>query len=53
MDNSVFTRGVRHDSMFVSAGRLGWVLRPLPVFLLSPDKGNPGNVAGFCVALAP
>jgi hypothetical protein len=39
-------------SLFISAGRLDWVQHPLAVFLLSPDKGNPGNVAGFCAALA-
>jgi hypothetical protein len=22
-------------------------------FILSPDRGNPGNVAGFCAALSP
>jgi hypothetical protein len=40
-------------SLFISAGRLDWVQHPLAVFLLSPDQGNPGNVAGFCAALAP
>jgi hypothetical protein len=39
-------------SLFVSAGRLDWVQHPLAVFILSPDKGNPGNSAGFCAALA-
>jgi hypothetical protein len=39
-------------SLFISAGRLDWVQHPLAVFLLSPDKGNPGNLAGFCAALA-
>jgi hypothetical protein len=40
-------------SLFVSAGRLDWVNHPGAAFLLSPDKGNPGNVAAFCAALAP
>ena len=40
-------------SLFVSAGRLDWVAHPGEPFLLSPDVGNPGNIAGFCAALAP
>jgi hypothetical protein len=40
-------------SLFVSAGRIDWVNHTEATFLLSPDKGNPGNVAGFCAALAP
>jgi hypothetical protein len=40
-------------SLFVSAGRLDWVAHPGATFILSPDKGNPGNIAGFCAALAP
>ena len=39
-------------SLFVSAGRAEFVQRGA-VILLSPDKGNPGNLAGFCAALAP
>ncbi len=40
-------------SLFISAGRLDWNNHPTATFVLSPDKGNPGNVAGFCAALAP
>jgi hypothetical protein len=40
-------------SLFISAGRVDFMAHPGAVFLLSPDKGNPGNVAGFCAALAP
>lgn len=40
-------------SLFVSAGRLDFTQHPGATFLLSPDKGNPGNVAGFCAALSP
>ena len=40
-------------SLFVSAGRLDFAAHPGATFLLSPDKGNPGNVAGFCAALSP
>ena len=40
-------------SLFVSAGRADFADHPGVSFLLSPDEGNPGNVAGFCAALAP
>jgi hypothetical protein len=40
-------------SLFVSAGRLDFTAHPGATFLLSPDKGNPGNIAGFCAALSP
>ena len=42
-------------SLFISAGRVDWDIatRGIPVPILSPDKGNPGNIAGFCKALAP
>ena len=40
-------------SLFVSAGWVDFADHPGVTFILSPDKGNPGNVAGFCAALAP
>ena len=40
-------------SLFVSAGWIDFVDHPDATFVLSPDRGNPGNVAGFCAALAP
>jgi hypothetical protein len=40
-------------SFFVSAGRANFVDHPGVTFLLSPDSGAQGNVAGFCAALAP
>ena len=40
-------------SLFVSAGWVDFADHPGATFLLSPDKGNPGNVAGFCAALSP
>jgi hypothetical protein len=40
-------------SLFVSAGWVDFVDHPDASFILSPDRGNPGNVAGFCAALAP
>ena len=40
-------------TLFISAGRVDFVDHPGATFLLSPDEGNPGNVAGFCAALAP
>jgi hypothetical protein len=39
-------------SMFVSAGRLDFVARDAN-FVLTPDVGTSGNIAGFCAALAP
>jgi hypothetical protein len=39
-------------SLFISAGRAEFVHHGA-FYLLSPDKGNPGNIAGFCAALAP
>jgi hypothetical protein len=40
-------------SLFVSAGWLDFADHPGVSFILSPDRGNPGNVAGFCAALSP
>lgn len=40
-------------SLFVGAGRADFLDHPGVTILLSPDHGNPGNVAGFCAALAP
>jgi hypothetical protein len=40
-------------SLFVSAGWVNFVDHPGVAFLLSPDRGNSGNVAGFCAALSP
>ena len=40
-------------SLFVSAGRIDWVDHPGAAVLLSPDMGNPGDVARFCATLAP
>jgi hypothetical protein len=40
-------------SLFISAGRTNFMEHPNVGFLISPDKGNPGNIAGFCAALAP
>ncbi len=40
-------------SMFVSAGRTDAFAHPGEVFILTPDKGSQGNIAGFCAALAP
>ena len=40
-------------SLFISAGRADFTQHPGVGFLLSPDMGNPGNVAGFCAALSP
>ena len=40
-------------SLFISAGRADFLAHSGVTFLLSPDKGNPGNVGAFCAALAP
>jgi hypothetical protein len=39
-------------NLFVSAGRLDWADHLDATFVLSPDKGNPGNLAAFCAALS-
>jgi hypothetical protein len=41
-----------NGAVFFSAGRADFTLHPDVTFLLSPDKGNPGDVAAFCAALA-
>ena len=51
--NGIYEKILLPDgSLFISAGRAEFTHHGV-VFLLSPDKGNPGNVAGFCAALAP
>jgi hypothetical protein len=40
-------------TLFVSAGYVDFLDHPGVSFILSPDRGNPGNVAAFCAALAP
>jgi hypothetical protein len=40
-------------SLFVSAGRVDFLAHPGSTYVLSPDKGNSGNIAEFCAALAP
>jgi hypothetical protein len=39
-------------TLFLSAGRLDFAQHPGSTFLLSPDVGNPGDVAAFCAALS-
>jgi hypothetical protein len=39
-------------TLFLSAGRGDFAQHPGVAFLLSPDVGNPGDVAAFCAALA-
>jgi len=39
-------------TLFLSAGRADGVAHPGVDFLLSPDMGNPGDVAAFCAALS-
>ena len=39
-------------SLFITAGLVIYAAHP-GVWIFSADKGNPGNVAGFCAALAP
>jgi hypothetical protein len=41
-------------SLFISAGWFDWARHPAgTTFVISPERGNPGNLAGFCAALAP
>ncbi len=39
-------------SLFISAGQIIWASHDGASFILSADRGNPGNVAGFCAALS-
>jgi hypothetical protein len=39
-------------TLFLSAGRADFTAHPGVGFLLSPDVGNPGDVAAFCAALS-
>ena len=39
--------------VFLTAGRSDFLAHPDTSFLLQPDVGAQGNVAGFCAALAP
>ena len=39
-------------SLFLSAGRGDFIAHPGEDFLLSPDFGARGNIAGFCAALS-
>ena len=39
-------------SVFFSAGRADFTVHPGVTFLISPDMGNPENIAAFCAALA-
>jgi len=39
--------------LFLTAGRADFVAHPGVAFLLQPDVGAQGNIAGFCAALAP
>jgi hypothetical protein len=39
--------------VFLTAGRVDFVAHPDATFLLQPDFGAQGNLAGFCAALSP
>jgi hypothetical protein len=39
-------------TLFLSGGRSDFAQHPGVIFLLSPDVGNPGDVAAFCAALS-
>jgi hypothetical protein len=39
--------------LFLTAGRVDFVAHPDEAFVLQPDVGAQGNLAGFCAALAP
>lgn len=40
-------------TLFIAAGRIDFLSHPGVTFLITPDNGNPGNVAALCAALAP
>jgi hypothetical protein len=39
-------------SLFISAGQVDFAAHGFPVYILSPDKGNPGNIASLCAAFS-
>jgi hypothetical protein len=39
--------------LFLTAGRLDFIAHPGTTFLVQPDVGAQGNLAGFCAALSP
>ena len=51
--SGIFERIILPDgSLFLSAGRGDFIAHPGESFLLSPDVGAKGNIAGFCAALS-
>lgn len=40
-------------SLYISAGWLDFTAHPGGGYVISVDRGNPGDMAGFCAALAP
>jgi hypothetical protein len=42
-----------NGDLFLSAGRIDFATHPVPGFVLTPDMGVSGDLAGFCAALAP
>jgi hypothetical protein len=40
-------------TVFLTAGRADFALHPGVDFLIQPDRGAQGDVAGFCAALSP
>ena len=53
-ENGIYEKILLPDgSLFISAGRTDFAQHPGVHFILSPDKGNSGNVAAFCAALSP
>ena len=40
-------------SLFITAGRTDFINHPDEPFVLQPDHGAQGNIAGFCAALSP
>ena len=55
----VFANGVASrvplpgGDFFLTAGRVDFIAHPGADFLLQPDVGAQGNIAGFCAALSP
>ena len=55
----IFGRGVAErirlpdGTLFIAAGRMDFINHPGVNFLITPDTGNPGNIAALCAALGP
>ncbi len=55
IDGSGISERIRlpDGTLFIAAGRTNFLSHPGVTFLITPDNGNPGNIAALCAALGP